>query len=198
MRWSRGAKRTSWFNFLKCCYEAEDEGVQVTTVAMLVLGLASVVDNWFAGSGKQMMVQTKDVAALLPRLPSKKRFQRVNSGTKLMSCIGAIRQKRSRTITNFVQAHRGSAFAGFAEQSYRDVILQVVASSVAWSRLVFASSDARRICTSADECSRESSRIIFICRDLHSNVMGYLPLQVMPFLPSFVHHFTPLSIMTPK
>ena len=25
-------------HFLKCCYEAEDEGVQVTTVAMLVLG----------------------------------------------------------------------------------------------------------------------------------------------------------------
>ena len=30
--------------FLKCCYEAEDEGVHFTTVAMLVLGLASVVD----------------------------------------------------------------------------------------------------------------------------------------------------------
>ena len=66
--WGRGAKRTSWSNFLKCCYEAEDEGVQVTTVAMLVLGLASVVNNWFAGSGKQVAVQTEDVAALMPRL----------------------------------------------------------------------------------------------------------------------------------
>ena len=70
--------------FLKCCYEAEDEGVQVTTVAVLVLGLARVVDNWFAGSGKQVTVQTEDVAALMPRLPSKKRFQRVDPGTKLI------------------------------------------------------------------------------------------------------------------
>ena len=91
MLWGRGAKRTSWSNFFKCCYEAEDEGVKVTTFAMLVLGLASVVDNWFAGSGKQATVQTEDVAALMPRLPSKKRFQRVDPGTKLMCSIGAIR-----------------------------------------------------------------------------------------------------------
>ena len=52
-----------------CCYEAEDEGVQVTTVAMLVWVGKCVVDNWFAGSGKQVTVQTKDVAALLHRLP---------------------------------------------------------------------------------------------------------------------------------
>ena len=74
--------------FLKCYYEAEDDGVQVTTVAMLVLGLASVVDNWFAGSGKQMTVHTEDVAA--------------------------------------------------------------------------------------DEFNRESSRLILICRDLHSDILGYL------------------------
>ena len=114
MRWGRGAKRTSWSNFLKCCYEAEDEGVQVTTVAVLVMGLASVVDKWFAGSGKQVTVQTEDVAALMPRLPSKKRFQRVDSDTKLLCFVGAI-QKRARTITSFVKAHRGgSAFAGLA------------------------------------------------------------------------------------
>ena len=56
MRWGRGAKRTSWSNFLKCCCEAEGDGVQVTTVAVLVLGLASVVDNlvrwiWEASDG---------------------------------------------------------------------------------------------------------------------------------------------------
>ena len=120
MRWGRGAKRTSWSNFLKCCCEAEDEGVQVTAVAMLVLGLASVVDNCFAGSGKQMTVQTEDVAALMLRLPSKKCFQRVDSCTKLMCSIGAIRQKRARTITSFVKAHRGgSAIAGFAAQICR-------------------------------------------------------------------------------
>ena len=99
------SKANELVQFLKCCCEAEDEGVQVTTVAVLVLGLASVVDSWFAGSGKQMTVQTEDVAALLPRMPSKKRFQRMDSGTKLMSSIGAIRQKRARTITSFVQAH---------------------------------------------------------------------------------------------
>ena len=104
-------KANELVQFVKCCYEPEDEGVRVSTVAMLVLGLASVVDSWSAGSGKQMTVQTEDVAALLPRLPSKKRFQRVDSGTKLMSSIGAIRQKRARTITSFVKAHRtGSAF----------------------------------------------------------------------------------------
>ena len=85
---------------VKCCYEPEDEAVQVLTVAMLVLGLTSVVDHWSAGSGKQMTVQTEDVAALLPRLPSKKRFQRMDSCTKLMSSIGAIRQKRARTISS--------------------------------------------------------------------------------------------------
>ena len=157
--------------FLKCCCEAEDEGVQVTTVAMLVSGLASVVDNLFAGSGKQMTVQTEDVAALMPRLPSKKRFQRVDSGTKLMCSIGAIRQKRGRTITSFVKARRGgSSFAGFADSSCRNVMAEVVANSVAWSRRVFAVSDVRRICNSADEFNRESSRMILIYRDLCSNV----------------------------
>ena len=167
--------------FLKCCHEAEDEGVQGTTVAMLVLGLASVADNWFAGSGKQLAVQTEDVAALMPHLPSKKRFQRVVSGTKLLCSIGAIRPKRARTITSFVKAHRGgSAFAGFAAQSCRNVMVQVVASSVAWSRRVFPGSDARRMCISADEFNKESSRMILIFRDVRSDVLGYLPLQVMP------------------
>ena len=57
---------------------------------------------------------------------------------------------------------------------------EVVANSVAWSRRVFAGSDARRICICADEFNRESSRMISICRDLCSNVLGYLPLQVTP------------------
>ena len=148
-------KANELVQFLKCCYEAEDEGVQVTTIAVLVLGLASVVDNLFAGSGKQMTVQTEDVAALMPHLPSKKRFQRLGPGTKLMCSIGAIRQKRARTFTSFAKAHRGgSAFAGLAAQSCRDVMVQVVVSSVAWSRRVFAGSDARRICFSADEFNR--------------------------------------------
>ena len=106
---------------------------QVTTVAMLVLGLASVVDTWFAVSWKQMTVQTEDVAALMPRLPSKRHFQRVDPGTKLVSSIGAIRQKRAKTITSFVQAHRGgSSFAGFAESSCRNVKDEVFANSVVW------------------------------------------------------------------
>ena len=143
--------------FLKCFYEAEDEGVQVTTVAMLVLVFASVVVIWFAGSGKQVTVQTKYVVALLPRLPSKKRIQRVDFGTKLMSSIGAIRQKQARTISTFVQAHRGgSALADITESSCRDVMAQVVANSFAWSRRVFAGSDAGRICISADEVNREA------------------------------------------
>ena len=66
---------------------------------------------------------------------------------------------------------------------------------------MFAGSDARRTCVSADEFNRESSRMILICRDLCSNVLGYLPLQVMPhrvekramvffcFVPFY--HFTP-------
>ena len=94
--WS-SSKANELVQLLKCCYEAEDGGVQVTTVAMLVLGLASVVDSMFAVSGKQMTVQTEDVAALMPRLPSKKHFQRVDSGTKLMISISAIRQKRAKT-----------------------------------------------------------------------------------------------------
>ena len=98
-----------------------------------------------------------------------------------MCSIGAIRQKRARTITSFVEAHRGgSAFAGFAAQSCRNVMIEVVANSVAWSRRVFTGSDARRICISADEFNRESSRMILICCDLCSNVLGYLPMQVMP------------------
>ena len=112
------SKANELVQFFKCCHEAEDEGVQVTTVAMLVLGLASVVDDWFAGSGKQMTVQTEDVAALMPRLPSKKRFQRVDSGTKLMCSTG----------------HRGgSAFAGFVDSSCRNVMAENVANSVAWT-----------------------------------------------------------------
>ena len=104
-----------------------------------------------------MTVQTEDVAALMPRLPSKKRFQRVDSGTKLVCSTGAKRQKRARTITSFVKAHRGgSASAGFADSSCRNVLAEVVANSVAWSHRVFAGSDARRICISADEFNRES------------------------------------------
>ena len=48
---------------------------------------------------------------------------------------------------------------------------QVVASSVASSRRVFAGSDARRICISADELNRDSSRMILICGVLCSNVL---------------------------
>ena len=44
------SKANELVQIIKCCCESEDEGVQVTIVAMLVLGLASVVDNWFAGS----------------------------------------------------------------------------------------------------------------------------------------------------
>ena len=112
----------------------------------------------------------------------------------MMCSIGAIRQKRARTITSFVKAHRGgSVFVGFADSSCRNVMAEVVANSVAWSRRVFAGSDARRICI---------SRMILICRDLCSNVLGYLPLQVIPhrvektsdgifcFVP-FFDHFTP-------
>ena len=80
-----------------------------------------------------------------------------------------------------MKAHRGgSAFVGFTDSGCRNVMAEVVANSVAWSRRVFAGSDARRICISADEFNRESSRMILICRDLCSNVLGYLPLQVMP------------------
>ena len=175
---------------------------QVTTVAMLVLGLASVVDNWFAGSGKQVAVQAEDVVALMPRLPSKKRFQRVDSGTKLICSTGAIRQKRAKTISSFVQAHRGgSAFSCISEFGCRNVMAQVVASSVSGSRRVFTGSHARRICISADEFNRESSRMILICLDLCSNVFGFLPLQVTPhrvekramvfFVLFLFYHLTP-------
>ena len=95
-----------------------------------------------------MTVHTEDIAELMPRLPSKKRFQRVDCGTKLMCSMGAIRQKRAKTMSSFVRAHRGgSSFAGIAESSCRNMMVEVVANSVAWSRRVFASSGARRIFT---------------------------------------------------
>ena len=182
------SKADGLVQFLKFCYEDEDGVVQNTTVAV---------------SGKQMTVQTENVATLMPRLPSKKHFQRVDSGTKLESSIGAIPQKRPKAITSFVQARRGgSAIVGFADSSCRNVMAEVVANSVTWSRRTFVSPAARRICISADEFNRESSRMILICRDMCSNVLGYLPLQVMPnrvekramvffcFAP-FFDHFTP-------
>ena len=68
---------------------------------------------------------------------------------------------------------------------------------------MFAGSDALKdMYFNADEFNGESSRMILICRDLCSNVLGYLPLQVMPhrvekramvffcFVP-FFHHFSP-------
>ena len=48
-----------------------------------------------------------------------------------------------------------------AESTSKNVMVKVVANSVAWSRCVFASSGSRRICTSADEFNRESSLVIF-------------------------------------
>ena len=103
-----------------------------------------------------MTVHTEDIAEVMPRLPSKKRFQRVDRGTKLMCSMGAIRQKRAKTMSSFVRAHRGgSSFAGIAESNCRNMIVEVVANSVAWSRRVFASSGARRIRISADEFNRE-------------------------------------------
>ena len=95
-------------------------------------------------------------------LAVEERFQRVDSGTKLMCSIGAIRQKRAKTISSFVWLHRGgSSFAGMAESSCRNRMVKVVPNSVAWSRRVFARSGARRICISAYEFNRESSRMIF-------------------------------------
>ena len=41
-----------------------------------------------------------------------------------------------------------------------NVMVEVVAHSVAWSRRVFASSIARRTCNSADEFNRETSLVI--------------------------------------
>ena len=87
------SKTNELVQFLKCCYQAQDGGVQVTAVAMLVLGLAGVVGNWFGGSGKQSTMQTEDVATLMPRWPSNKRYQRVDPGTKLMCSM--VRYDRS-------------------------------------------------------------------------------------------------------
>ena len=168
--------------FVKCCYEAEDEGGQVAAVAVLVLGLAGVVDalvrwiwksNYGANRGRRSVDATLAVEETLPT-PGPRHEVDVCS-------IGAIRQKRAKTITSFVKAHRGgSSFAGFADSSCRNVMVEVVATSVAWSRRVFAGSETRRICISADEFYRESSRMTLICRDLCFDVLGYLPLQVMP------------------
>ena len=50
--------------------------------------------------------------------------------------------------------------AGVAKSNSRNVMVEVAANSVAWSRRVFSSSIARRICTSADEFNRETSLVI--------------------------------------
>ena len=50
--------------------------------------------------------------------------------------------------------------AGVPKSSWANVMVEVVANSVAWSRRVFASSDARRTCLSVDEFNRWSSRMI--------------------------------------
>ena len=87
------SKANELVQFLKCCCEAEDEGVQVTTVAMLVLGLASVVDNWFAGSGKQMTVQTEDVCSVDATLPVKETSNAQTQARNL--CVLLVRYDRS-------------------------------------------------------------------------------------------------------
>ena len=91
---------------------------------------------------------------------------------------------------SFVRAFEA---ASVAESSCRNVMVEVVANSVAWSRRVFASSDARRICISADEFNRESSRMILKGK---GNAMMKKKGHMMKtgachyMLPSF-HHFAP-------
>ena len=67
----------------------------------------------------------------------------------------------SRPLPFFVPASYGLFdAAGVAESSGTNVMVEVVSNSVAWSRRVAASSDARRTFISADEFNRESSRMI--------------------------------------
>ena len=67
----------------------------------------------------------------------------------------------SRPLPFFAPASYGLIEAtGVAESSSRNVMVEVVANSVAWSRRVFSCSIARRICNSADEFNRETSPAI--------------------------------------
>ena len=81
--------------------------------------------------------------------------------------LNSVRMMTSIQLTGSILSHSLPFFApasyalveaaSVAESSSRNVMVKVVANSVAWSRRVFASSIARRICTSADEFNRESS-----------------------------------------
>ena len=52
------------------------------------------------------------------------------------------------------------------------LMVEVVANSVAWSRRVFASSDAQRICISAHEFNRKSSLVILKNRKFFDEKRG--------------------------
>ena len=79
--------------------------------------------------------------------------------------LNSVRKMTSIQLTGSILSHLLPFFApasdghfeaaGLAESSSRNVMVKVVANSVAWSGRVFASSIARRICTSADEFNRE-------------------------------------------
>ena len=146
-----------------------------------------------------MTVQTEDVAALMPRMPSKKHFQRVDSGTRLMRSIGAIRQKRAKTRIQ-LQKREGRR---------RCELCRVESPCV---REFQCTTDMYFLQMS----STESSRMILICSDLRFDVLGYLPLQAMPrrvkkraiiffrlpfsfhHLPTFFHQNTKISLSPPN
>ena len=82
---------------------------------------------------------------------------------RMMTSIQLTGSILSHSLPFFAPASYGLfEAAGVAESSSKNVIVKVVANSVAWSCRVFASSIARRICTSADEFNRESSLVIFL------------------------------------
>ena len=120
-----------------------------------------------------MTVQTEDVAGLMPRLPSNKRFQRLDSGTKLMFY--------SYDTTEASKDHHQLRSGSSRRLVFRRC----------W-RIHLQRHDGRgccELCRVESPCvrfNRESSRMILICRDLRSNVLGYLPLPVMPHRFFFV------------
>ena len=186
MRWGRGAKQTSWCNFESLAMKPKTKGFRSQRSLCLC---------WVGKCGRQMVRwiwEANDGA--------NRGCCRVDATLAVELTFPTLRLRHEADVlfVRYDRSEQGPSPASFGLIEAARVVRRC------W-RIHLQRHDGRgccELCRVESPCvrfNRESSRMILICRDLRSNVLGYLPLQVMShsqkksdfFFASFFHHVTP-------
>ena len=195
MRWGRGAKQTSWCNFESLALKPKTKGFRSQPSLCLC---------WVGKCGRRLV----------------RWIWEANDGANRGCCSVDATLAFEETFPMLRLRHEADVFYWYDTTEASKDHHQLRSGSS--RRLVFRRCwrihlqrhDGRgccELCRVESPCvrfNRESSRMILICYDLRSNVLGYLPLQVMPhrvkkraiFLPLFsimsLHFFDQNAKMT--